>query len=142
MRELGFNIFEYKPFPLDAPVDYRNLLPDPIIAPDGEDEGGRNPLLGGSAAGSNAGGGSTGRTLPASKQQAVRSGDAAAAYRDAAVVPRQQGGQQAAAGHPQGRAHGPACEVAGGRPPHRGGRHPQLRSTQRELQHRRRGNHR
>ena len=33
MRELGFNIFEYKPFPLDAPVDYRNLLPDPIAAP-------------------------------------------------------------------------------------------------------------
>lgn len=36
MRELGFNIFEYKPFPLDAPVDYRNLLPDPIAAPGGK----------------------------------------------------------------------------------------------------------
>lgn len=55
MRELGFNIFEYKPFPLDAPVDYRNLLPDPIAAPGGDDDGGRNPLIGGSAAGSNAG---------------------------------------------------------------------------------------
>ncbi|MBD4690097.1 phospholipase D family protein, partial [Xanthomonas citri pv. citri] len=54
MRELGFNIFEYKPFPLDAPVDYRNLLPDPIAAPEGEDGSGRNPLIGGSAAGSNA----------------------------------------------------------------------------------------
>lgn len=52
MRELGFNIFEYKPFPLDAPVDYRNLLPDPIT---GEtSDGGRGGLLGGSAAGSNA----------------------------------------------------------------------------------------
>ncbi|OUL15976.1 phospholipase D family protein [bacterium AM6] len=58
MRELGFNIFEFKPFPLDAPVDYRNLLPDPIAAP-GSDTG-RNPLLGASAAGSNAGGGSGG----------------------------------------------------------------------------------
>ncbi|TGW15049.1 phospholipase D family protein [Stenotrophomonas maltophilia] len=55
MRELGFNIFEYKPFPLDAPVDYRNLLPDPIAAAEGDDDGGRNPLIGGSAAGSNAG---------------------------------------------------------------------------------------
>ena len=57
MRELGFNIFEYKPFPLDAPVDYRNLLPDPIAAVDGSGDSGRNPLIGGSAAGSNAGGG-------------------------------------------------------------------------------------
>ncbi|HEL2980355.1 TPA: phospholipase D family protein [Stenotrophomonas maltophilia] len=60
MRELGFNIFEYKPFPLDAPVDYRNLLPDPIAAPEGDDDGGRNLLIGGSAAGSNAGGSSDG----------------------------------------------------------------------------------
>ncbi|MBJ7515362.1 MAG: phospholipase D family protein [Stenotrophomonas sp.] len=52
MRELGFNIFEFKPFPLDAPVDYRNLLPDPIA---GEyPEGRRGGMLGGSAAGSNA----------------------------------------------------------------------------------------
>ncbi len=51
MRELGFNIFEYKPFPLDAPVDYRNLLPDPIT---GDEPAGRGGLLGGSAAGSNA----------------------------------------------------------------------------------------
>jgi phosphatidylserine/phosphatidylglycerophosphate/cardiolipin synthase-like enzyme len=64
MRELGFNIFEYKPFPLDAPVDYRNLLPDPIAAPGGDDDGGRNPLIGGSAAGSNAGGGDRGHPAP------------------------------------------------------------------------------
>ncbi len=63
LRELGFNIFEFKPFPLDAPVDYRNLLPDPIAAP-GSDTG-RNPLLGGSAAGSNAGGGSGGDAVAA-----------------------------------------------------------------------------
>ncbi|HDS0950929.1 TPA: phospholipase D family protein [Stenotrophomonas maltophilia] len=59
MRELGFNIFEYKPFPLDAPVDYRNLLPDPLAATGSTDgsEGTRSSLIGGSAAGSNAGGG-------------------------------------------------------------------------------------
>lgn len=52
LRELGFNIYEYKPFPLDAPVDYRNLLPAPLGVPgSGERRGG---LLGGSAAGSNA----------------------------------------------------------------------------------------
>ncbi|KAF1013355.1 MAG: Cardiolipin synthase C [Stenotrophomonas maltophilia] len=54
MRELGFNIFEYKPFPLDAPVDYRNLLPSPIEGPLPEGDGRRNTLTGGSAAGSNA----------------------------------------------------------------------------------------
>lgn len=68
MRELGFNIFEYKPFPLDAPVDYRNLLPDPIAAPGGEDEGGRNPLIVGSAAGSNARGGSSSGSDAGSRQ--------------------------------------------------------------------------
>lgn len=54
LRELGFDIFEYKPFPLDAPVDYANLLPPP------QDDGDaappapqRNRLIGGSAAGSN-----------------------------------------------------------------------------------------
>ncbi|WP_276540851.1 phospholipase D family protein [Stenotrophomonas chelatiphaga] len=52
MRELGFNIFEFKPFPLDAPVDYRNLLPDPIAGD--YPEGRRGGMLGGSAAGSNA----------------------------------------------------------------------------------------
>ncbi|WP_313242741.1 phospholipase D family protein [Stenotrophomonas sp.] len=59
LRELGFNIYEYKPFPLDAPVDYRNLLPAPL----GEatpGEGRRSSLIGGSAAGSNAHGGSSG----------------------------------------------------------------------------------
>nr|WP_197974636.1 phospholipase D family protein [Stenotrophomonas sp. CFBP 13718] len=62
MRELGFNIFEFKPFPLDAPVDYRNLMSDPIAGD--YPEGRRGSMLGGSAAGSNArppgsGGGST-----------------------------------------------------------------------------------
>ncbi|UYK78612.1 phospholipase D family protein [Xanthomonas sacchari] len=66
LRELGFDIYEYKPFPLDAPVDYANLLPAPLqgevpAAPaSGENAGehgggdtgsGRNTLLGGSAAG-------------------------------------------------------------------------------------------
>ncbi|WP_204303139.1 hypothetical protein, partial [Klebsiella pneumoniae] len=58
----------YKPFPLDAPVDYRNLLPDPIAAPGGEDEGDRNPLIGGSAAGSNARGGSSSGSDAGSRQ--------------------------------------------------------------------------
>jgi phosphatidylserine/phosphatidylglycerophosphate/cardiolipin synthase-like enzyme len=55
LRELGFNIYEYKPFPLDAPVDYRNLVPAPLGMPPGGE--GRSSLLGGSAAGSNARGG-------------------------------------------------------------------------------------
>jgi phosphatidylserine/phosphatidylglycerophosphate/cardiolipin synthase-like enzyme len=34
LREFGFQIFEYKPFPLDAPVDYTALMPEgPPIAP-------------------------------------------------------------------------------------------------------------
>ena len=52
LRELGFNIYEFKPFPLDAPVDYRNLLPAPLGVPPSTDK--RSSLLGGSAAGSNA----------------------------------------------------------------------------------------
>ncbi len=52
LRELGFDIHEYKPFPQDAPVDYTNLLPPPPGAE--PPSSGRNPLLGGSAAGSNA----------------------------------------------------------------------------------------
>ncbi|UYB52589.1 phospholipase D family protein [Xanthomonas sp. AM6] len=54
LREMGFDIYEYKPFPLDAPVDYANLLPSPLQLPGSEEAGGRNPLIGGSAAGSNA----------------------------------------------------------------------------------------
>jgi len=53
MRELGFNIYEYKPFPLDAPVDYRNLVPAPLGTPPSSSDRGSG-LLGGSAAGSNA----------------------------------------------------------------------------------------
>ncbi|AWH35361.1 phospholipase D family protein [Stenotrophomonas sp. ZAC14D1_NAIMI4_6] len=66
MRELGFNIFEYKPFPLDAPVDYRNLLPDPLGSGGSATagQGVRNPLIGGSAAGSNAGGGDDAAQAP------------------------------------------------------------------------------
>ncbi len=37
LREFGFHIFEYKPFPLDAPVDYGALMPEgpPIEPPNG-----------------------------------------------------------------------------------------------------------
>lgn len=31
MRQLGFRIFEYKPFPEDAPVDYASMLPEPPL---------------------------------------------------------------------------------------------------------------
>jgi phosphatidylserine/phosphatidylglycerophosphate/cardiolipin synthase-like enzyme len=61
LRELGFNIYEFKPFPLDAPVDYRNLLPAPLGSEAPPSQGKRSSLLGGSAAGSNARGGSDGR---------------------------------------------------------------------------------
>ena len=48
LRELGFNIYEYKPFPLDAPVDYENLVRAPLAQASGERE---NRVLGGSAIG-------------------------------------------------------------------------------------------
>lgn len=54
LRELGFNVYEFKPFPLDAPVDYRNLLPAPLGTEAPPSQGRRSSLLGGSAAGSNA----------------------------------------------------------------------------------------
>jgi phosphatidylserine/phosphatidylglycerophosphate/cardiolipin synthase-like enzyme len=60
MRELGFNIYEFKPFPLDAPVDYRNLVPAPLGTTPSTDSG-RSSLLGGSAAGSNARGSGSNR---------------------------------------------------------------------------------
>ncbi|MBA0222649.1 phospholipase D family protein [Stenotrophomonas maltophilia] len=81
MRELGFNIFEYKPFPLDAPVDYRNLLPDPIEAPPGQDSGGRNPLIGGSAAGSNARSGGTSTATDAAAATTTGADEAPAVFR-------------------------------------------------------------
>ncbi|NYF37063.1 phospholipase D family protein [Stenotrophomonas sp. JAI102] len=59
LRELGFNIYEFKPFPLDAPVDYRNLLPAPLGTEVPPSQGKRSSLLGGSAAGSNAHGSGT-----------------------------------------------------------------------------------
>ncbi|WP_313271268.1 phospholipase D family protein [Stenotrophomonas sp.] len=59
LRELGFNIYEYKPFPLDAPIDYRQLLPPALdgLPPVPE----RNRVIGGSAAGSNVRGSGSGR---------------------------------------------------------------------------------
>jgi len=48
LRELGFNIYEYKPFPLDAPVDYENLVRAPLGPGAGERE---NRVVGGSAVG-------------------------------------------------------------------------------------------
>ena len=62
LRELGFNIYEFKPFPLDAPVDYRNLLPAPLGTEVPASQGRRSSLLGGSAAGSNARGSGTADT--------------------------------------------------------------------------------
>jgi len=77
MRVLGFNIHEYKPFPLDAPVDYRNLLPDPLALD--EPAPPRNGLLGGSAAGSNArppGSGASDRGAASNKRYNPRKGSA------------------------------------------------------------------
>ena len=96
MRELGFNIYEFKPFPLDAPVDYRNLLPAPLDAAPAP-EGKRSSLLGGSAAGSNARGSgssssSSARTADADEvQQRPRRptpGPAARRRSDGSVVER------------------------------------------------------
>ncbi len=61
LRELGFNIYEYKPFPLDAPVNYRALVPMPLQ--DVGRETSRNRVIGGSAAGSNVRGSGSGRKL-------------------------------------------------------------------------------
>jgi phosphatidylserine/phosphatidylglycerophosphate/cardiolipin synthase-like enzyme len=59
LRELGFNIYEYKPFPLDAPVDYQKLVPAPF---DDVAKGtSRGSVIGGSAAGSNVRGSGSGR---------------------------------------------------------------------------------
>lgn len=57
LRELGFNIYEYKPFPLDAPVDYENLVPHPLAG--SGDNHRDNRVVGGSALG-NAARGSSG----------------------------------------------------------------------------------
>ena len=43
LREFGFRIYEYKPFPEDAPVDYAALMPEgPPLSPNGE-KGFRGP---------------------------------------------------------------------------------------------------
>ncbi|MFL9583781.1 phospholipase D family protein [Stenotrophomonas sp. AB1(2024)] len=83
LRELGFNIYEFKPFPLDAPVDYRNLVPAPLgVAP--STDSGRSSLLGGSAAGSNARSSGSNRR---SAQVAVDTGLAANAGTDPDIDP-------------------------------------------------------
>lgn len=69
MRELGFNIYEFKPFPLNAPVEYANLVPDPLnpAAAEPAEDDRVNRVIGGSAAGnamrgSGGGGGGTAGT--------------------------------------------------------------------------------
>ncbi len=71
LRVLGFNIYEYKPFPLDAPIDYAQLLPAPL---DGEPATAptRNRVIGGSAAGSNVRGSGSGRRLSADGSEVER----------------------------------------------------------------------
>ena len=59
LRELGFNIYEYKPFPLDAPINYPQLVPEPLDV--GSVPYSRNRVVGGSAAGSNVRGSGSGR---------------------------------------------------------------------------------
>ncbi|CAD1786244.1 phospholipase D family protein [Xanthomonas euroxanthea] len=71
MRELGFNVYEFKPFPLNAPVDYANLVPDPFnpeAAEPADDDSRVNRVIGGSAAGnamrgSGGGGGTAGSAI-------------------------------------------------------------------------------
>jgi phosphatidylserine/phosphatidylglycerophosphate/cardiolipin synthase-like enzyme len=53
LRELGFNLYEYKPFPLDAPLDYANLIQDPLTTDERQHKDADNAndprrLLGGS----------------------------------------------------------------------------------------------
>lgn len=50
LRELGFNIYEYKPFPLDAPVDYAELVPQPLAGGAGSNSR-EHRVIGGSAVG-------------------------------------------------------------------------------------------
>lgn len=70
LRELGFNVYEYKPFPLDAPIDYRQLLPAPLqgeLPPPN-----RSRVIGGSAAGSNVRGSGSGRKASANGSEVER----------------------------------------------------------------------
>ena len=97
MRELGFNIFEFKPFPLDAPVDPRNLMPDPLAAEPSDEQPGS--LLGGSAAGSNA------RPSGSGGQQ-QGAGNAARA-----TLPRQGSAYENARERRRGRSGGDGSEV-------------------------------
>ncbi len=93
LRELGFNIYEYKPFPLDAPVDYRNLVPAPLGTVSSSER--NSSLLGGSAAGSNARrGGSSGNnnrrstSEPEAQRPQPTPGPAARRQTDGSVVER------------------------------------------------------
>ena len=70
MRELGFNIYEFKPFPLDAPINYPQLLPAPLA--EDAPAASRNRVIGGSAAGSNVRGSGSGRRLSADGSEVER----------------------------------------------------------------------
>ncbi|WP_282269584.1 phospholipase D family protein [Stenotrophomonas sp. PS02298] len=72
MRELGFNIYEYKPFPLDAPIDYAQLLPAPLDGEPPAPAPARSRVIGGSAAGSNVRGSGSGRRLNAGGSEVER----------------------------------------------------------------------
>ena len=72
MRELGFNIYEYKPFPLDAPIDYAQLLPAPLDGEPPAPAPARSRVIGGSAAGSNVRGSGSGRRLSADGSEVER----------------------------------------------------------------------
>lgn len=71
LRELGFNIYEYKPFPLDAPVNYRQLVPPPLDAVPASGSS-RSRVIGGSAAGSNVRGSGSGRRVSANGSEVER----------------------------------------------------------------------
>lgn len=60
LRELGFDIYEYKPFPQDAPVDYESLVLQPAGAT-GRGHTRDHRLLGGSALGNTARGSGDGQ---------------------------------------------------------------------------------
>jgi len=72
LRELGFNIYEYKPFPLDAPIDYAQLLPAPLDGEPVAPAPARSRVIGGSAAGSNVRGSGSGRRLSADGSEVER----------------------------------------------------------------------
>ena len=62
LREFGFRIHEFKPFPEDAPVDYAALMPEgpPLTSPGGEAGGGSGGIRGPSGSIGPSSGGSSG----------------------------------------------------------------------------------